>query len=84
MQRCEDATYWKLTNYLFQEAAQQHEITIKKMESDLQEERATRDRIIRVHSDENQVAKMHKEVCCLCLITADHKTAGTQCKDGIP
>jgi hypothetical protein len=76
--------YWKLTYYLFQEAAKQHEITIKKMETDLQEERVTRDSIIRVHSDENQVAKMPKEVCCLCLIMAYHKTAGTKCKDGIP
>ncbi len=36
-----------------QEAAKQHDLTIQKLESDLQDARVTRDGMIRVHSDEN-------------------------------
>ena len=79
LRRC----YWKLTNYILQEATKQHEITIKKMESDLQEERVMRDSIIRAHSDENQVPKVAPRGLLPCLILADLNTAGTQYKDGI-
>jgi hypothetical protein len=40
-----------------QETAKQHDIMIKKLQGDIHDEHLTRQSMVRVHSDENQVPK---------------------------